>query len=58
MRRDLEPRIRRLEQQIRLIARNDTNDDRLLRRLAAAEQRMARYRSTEPGENQTGKKAA
>ena len=48
MRLNLEPRVRRLEKQIRLRSRND--DDRLRLRLSAADQRMARYPSTEAWE--------
>lgn len=57
MQLNLEPRIRRLEQQIRLLSRNDA-DDRLRLRLIAAHQRMARYRATKPAADPTGKKAA
>lgn len=57
MQLNLEPRIRRLEQQTRLLCRND-DDNRLRLRLIAADQRMARYRATKPPADQIGKKAA
>lgn len=57
MRLNLEPRIRRLEQRLRLRSRN-VRDDRLRFRLIAAEQRMTRYRFPAYGENPAGKKAA
>jgi hypothetical protein len=52
---NLKSRIQRLENRFRLLGRNET-DDRLLRRIEAAEQRLARYQSTKTYECQNGGK--
>jgi len=48
-RRQLETRIRRLEQKLQHLFRNRA-DDRLLRRFEAAQQRKARYLARYPGQ--------
>lgn len=52
---NLKSRIRRLEKQIHLLVPNDT-DNRLFRRLEAAEQRMAGYQPTQTEECRGGEK--
>ena len=54
---NLEPRIRRLEQRVRLLDRSEA-DEQLLRRLEAARQRMANYDAAESDDDQALPKAA